>query len=284
MPAPVYFFADATQELLFPGGRPDAAQLERYGVAEAWADVRPTNLEEFKQLVAAVEYRESVGPGGRNGLMTTVDRPGGTLANAYGSVRPEQTWLELIPERTWVHLDRVTPADLLRFGPRRSYARQGVVAPRVRGYDTELADGHTWHVPLVRTPRAALEVKPFSAGRDLDRTCLPRSSGFDGRGQLVRRVNPAYAGLWEAYRELIEPLWLGQVVPFAERFAVAVQTLSVNYRLDGPLTTALGLLDDDCATEVLECAADGPFILWATRKASGEHVPDFFEGPALPAD
>lgn len=289
MPAPVYFCCDATLDGLFPDGRPDPAALAEFGLAAAWADVRPRDLEQFKEQVAAVEYRQAVGPGGRNGLMLTLGM-GLAQSRYYASFDPaaEQPWQWLVPDKTLVLLDAVRPEDLLRAAPRRHGSGGGLraVRPAVRGYEVELADGQSWTVPIVRTPRwEALSVRPFGAGRDLDRTCLPRASGFAADGQPVRRVRSDHAALWEEYRELLEPLWLQRLDgSYAAQYDLAVRTLAVNYRLDGPLAAALGLLDEDSAREVLECAADAPFFWWTLRRNAGENVPDFFPGPAAPAD
>lgn len=289
MSAPLYFLAGLTIDDLFQGGRLLHAQLEPFGLADVFRDL--TLDGDFSRN----DMAHGVGPGGQNGLLLSAHQPVGKIADRSGFVTG-QNWTEIVLGRTFLCVnddpagkaDRVTPGDLQRHPFRRATFAPSS-QPAVRGYGVNLCDGQEWCVPLVRSPRrrwgSGLEWEHAGAR---DATWLPQLVSLNAAGELVRRAQPGTDDLFAEYLDVVNCVFHEQLaaVPFKTRLDLAVRTLAVNYRLDHHLAAALGLLDEDTVSEVLQAATDYPFLLVISDESEGRQLPAFFGGgaPRLPAE
>lgn len=163
----------------------------------------------------------------------------------------------------WPHDDPPTPAQLLR-------------PNAVPGAAATLADGQIWQLP---TP-----------------TALPKIWGQDASGQWIGQARPEYAAYCEASGAMFarivaaslpapEPLpddppaeapaeeTAGKLT-IAEVLNFLVQSLAVNYRLNGALVGALGLLDDNVILPAVEAALElDKLRQWEGSKKNGPQTP-----------
>lgn len=112
------------------------------------------------------------------------------------------------------------------------------------GFAVPLADGNEWIVPNVQQVPAVL--------------------GIDDDGKLTREVAAAYRDYyrqaWEALNWFDESYASG-VVPFEEAFYLAVNALSINYRLNADLCSLLGLLRTDNVLSLVAAVVERDALL-----------------------
>jgi hypothetical protein len=234
MAAPLYFLPKAEAGQVAPGGTLNRSELANRGLAEAFADVKSTQID------AAMTELAGRGPDGSRGVILCALPTNGSPPRRLGYYPHEQEWTAAGDgSLLWIGLD---PAD--RPGPACLSRKQ-----RFRGHPVELADGQTWEVPIIRSPSGA--------------TSIPRSMGWDQAGAFRMRVKQQYLAAWDE-SEATAAFFFDPDAPKSLEFETVLQrclqALSINYRL-GPLEqSVLDLVDTTNWEEVLGATVDVPTV------------------------
>lgn len=220
--------------------QPAEPLLERFGLGALLTD-------------GGQEWRPETGHDGKAGALVLwhVGKPdGGALDKVPYNWRPlpgnasgrneGDVWLGVEVERPLV------PKDILR--PHGAF---------VRGYDWELNDGQTWHLPALCN--------------------LPHVHGLNRFGQYERKVVEELAALWEMSREyaaqyfeafgmLEEAKKVNPTPPDVEfdcedGYDFCCKCLALNYRLTPEIISVLGLVGDRAFQNIIAAAVDLPVLL-----------------------
>ena len=239
MSAFLYFLPGVTRALLAPGETLSRSILAARGLSDVFADVK--DLADL----ALNELSLASGPGGSPGVLVSILPVASREPPRRMKFDPkDQTirWSKRFNPagdgECFLGLDTLalpTPADLERYQV-------------LRGYDVELADGQRWHVPTVR----------YHGGG----TCLPRSMGWDERGQFRTAIKPGYEKAWDDSGRIFSFLFEkeSETIYEPEACELCTSALALNYRLDRPEISALGLLSSNNVRDVFDAIVDWPKI------------------------
>lgn len=234
-----------------------------YFVPGAKAPVTRAHLVEWglDRLFEGMPYHaDSAGPQGHGVLLC--DAPAlepyqpiytAAAADQEWRVRPAKYGPEVWVGR-FVAADRPTPAELDR-------------PTMVAGTRVQLADGHWWLVPKVRsTTPEGREYSPLPSYVELDEEGKPQRGPIDERYRTIWDVTAAW---WNAFLAAINDLpgdaeSMSVVVPDEYLFDAAATLLATNYRVDPFACDRLRLfMSTGHMADVLWAACDCDFALAA---------------------
>lgn len=236
-----------------PGGRRDVKIADVPAIAYA-----------FERSIIS---REVLGAGPDGGIGVVI-ADASVPAESLGYYADSQTWRKIPNCEHWVGRDGgvITPKDLQR-------------TKMLGGHAVTMADGNQWIVPTVIVRKATEDGWPGEMA-------LPRAIGMDDAGNWTRGdVLPKYAALPDICSQWWESL-IGSVVAavnrdecgepreavgvkFVDWFNSVAKILQANYRISGVEVAMLGILDEQCASEVMNAAVDWPTMLeYLGKKAS----------------
>lgn len=188
---------------------------------------------------ATVSRREvAEGPGGLRGMLL-VGTSGESVVPRYEA--GEREWVE-IPSGYWLGWD---PKALP--GPEK-LARKRVLA----GHEVVLGDGKPWLVPTLRKATRMPGV--------------PMVLGMTPGGELIGAVAPGYDEIYARGLRVVEiftRLGQGEKVELllSEQFQMAVEFLSINYRVGIAEASALGVITTANMEEIFQAVIDWPALL-----------------------
>ncbi|MBN1126922.1 MAG: hypothetical protein JXA82_18110 [Sedimentisphaerales bacterium] len=176
-----------------------------------------------------------------------------------------QRWTPSIDKTYWIGLDNETPP-----AP-HELAREEMLA----GHKVILGDGNEWLVPVARQ---------VSGG-----CALPRSLSIGADGQAV---TGAVIGKLASFWKQVEALWDDTLIlldmregepalTLTDRLKLAVQALSLNYRVTLDEVVLLGLLDTDSLQKVLDAVIDWPTLIEVGKRMAEDKKKD---NPAVTGD
>lgn len=186
----------------------------------------------FQTLVSV--HSVAKGPSGSSGSLVVCHHPAWPDAHRLGYYPEEQTWRDC--GGFWLGY-----ATDCKPGP-DSLQRSDLVS----GYDYELGDEQIWHAPIIRYP----------AGNPN----LPQTMAVDSSGQFVESVTDSMAWAWSLACDIWDRYMMGDGLQRPEMFSIAVNCLSLNYRLGVHECSVLGLIDGPKAQQILKAAIAGPMI------------------------
>jgi len=212
------------------------------------------------------------GPDGGKGVVVADDRY--LKPQRIGYYPDRQIWQQVPDSKAWAGYykdDRPTPAEL---------ARKQVLP----GHPVELGDGQTYIIPIARGLTEEED--------ELVYVCrLPQSSAYVDGAWQPGGVMGKYAKLWElanawwdaickgaeANGEPSSPLKFG----FDGLHESALVVLSTNYRVGIAEAVLLGLLNEQCATEILQALIDWPVLMeFQNKKKEQADGSPFTGGPS----
>lgn len=224
MSQPLYFLPGTFRnQLVSQNGDLSPAVLSARGIAAVFADVR---AREFYACDV------TKGPGDHSGVMLAYQAVDGNLPNTKYAPH-HQSWQE-VAAGLWIGIDNDSP-------PKPDDLRR---SKTVAGYTLEFDNG-TWTIPIIR--------------RKDESTNLPRDIRLHG-GIYSEPVKSAYRKYWEASEEVAG--WF-----FANGWRddnkvkgvlLALEALSINYRVGIHEQNAFGVVDTDSYMSVLMCSVDVP--------------------------
>ncbi len=189
----------------------------------------------------------SKGPDGVGGAILAR----GNLGGKHGYYPDVQEWQKVAGQWLgWPKDNPPGPDDLVR-------------DTLVDGWDTELADGNAWVVPVVRV---------FPKG-----TRLPQTMVLGPAGQWVGQVREEFVDLcqavgvaWDfffAAPHVADPAagFEGRVITLPDAADLAVRGLTLNYRVGRREVSALRLLDDKMVGRVIGAMFDLPAVIRAAE-------------------
>jgi hypothetical protein len=112
------------------------------------------------------------------------------------------------------------------------------------GYELELADGQTWHVPVIR-----------SAART---GSLHQKLRFDAAGKAMVEVAARHAELWEESAALADEFFVQGRIDWARAGMFFARCLGLNYRVSVAEQNALGIFEVNHALPLAERLFDVP--------------------------
>jgi hypothetical protein len=195
------------------------------------------------------------GPSGGSGVIVADESFPSERLGYYPS---DQTWRNVpgTPYHVGFYTeDRPVPSNL-------------ALARMLPGHDVSMADGNYWAVPSVIVRKATEDGWPGEIA-------LPRSIGMDADGNWTRGdVLPKYAKLPEICGQWWSNLMSSVMaiankdepsqsvgVKFVDWFNSVATVLQANYRISGTEIAMLGILDEQCASDVMNAAVDWPVVL-----------------------
>ena len=186
------------------------------------------------------------GPGGHVGMLAVHS------GEHMGYYPERQIWRKRGPGvwvGMWRELPKPTPAELATADP-------------LPGHEVTLRDGQRWVAPMARE---------WDAVAESSRVRVPAAFDLNDDGQWVRgEVEQPYQRLWDIASKRWETIGDPSAsLLLTDATDMAVECLSVNYRLGRVEAALLGLFDDQgrAALEVLDAAVDLPTIrAWMQKK------------------
>jgi len=186
------------------------------------------------------------GPDGTAGIIVSppVEHANGKRAS-LGYYKESQTWKEISNGKYWIGYETENPPrpiDLER-------------EEMVDGHRVELEDGCEWLVPTALS---------FAHG-----TSLPQSLVLGPDGEIVTEVVPRFAKLWKKAEWLFEEFrkdWDKNTegasnVPLQEGWGIAVEALSVNYKISSWEMSILRAFTTTNLTNILKAIIDFPTLI-----------------------
>jgi hypothetical protein len=250
MANPLYFFSTVTLDTLLPRGELNRGLLSRYDLDAVLGDVPAGQFSRTDFVKAIIE--------GTSGAMLCVNTAGQPPPR-FGYFPDFQTWaLVRNDPPLWIGVDREhppTPEDLAR-------------PVRVSGHDVRLADGHTYHVPVIRSPAR--------------NTLLPQDMYRGPDGQFQTGIRPDYLPLWERSARVWDMIYGEEdetrEMRYVEILDHCLAILGVNYRVGHAEQAALRLVStqNDVWEALFAAAVDVPLIeevLRAEKKTPGPSAP-----------
>lgn len=234
-----YFFPRVTPEQLYSGG-----VLNRDILAAAGLETTLFDVSKVPQHASACEVKRACGPWETTGTMLALVSKHTGVPSLVVPDFARQLWRPLGDgSQCWLGAmkdEPPTPHDLERWD-------------QIPGF--LVSDRHTrqWRIPIARLPEAG-----YQFGH------LPQSYVFDGAGEPVGRVQPAYEWLWSLAGEIrdwyradagpgeeatAEERATHEKAPFTWLTKQAAKVLGVNYRVGLPELNLLHELGRDVLTQ-----------------------------------
>lgn len=232
MAQPLYFLPGLSRSQLLPGGKLSRALLRERGLSEVFEDVG-IGREDFGSCELAGR-----GPGGKSGIILFYQRPDGSIPRRIDYRPAEQSWTAVDPDGLWIGLDTddpPTPEDLARH-------KQHL------GYTIELADGHTWRIPVIRRPDGSTE--------------LPTELFWDAAGKITEPLKERYRAYWDETAEVAGWFFEGKSADFdkGKALGLAVRALSLNYRFGRAEQNVFKVADTLNYLTILAATVDMPKV------------------------
>jgi hypothetical protein len=225
---PIYYLPGIYREQLVAGEVLSPAVLRQRGLEQTFADVRAG------EFIVTDILRG--GPDQKTGCILAYTTAGDGKLPALSGYEPEhQTWKPIDDgSRVWLGLAKDAPPTAAELRRRKQYS----------GYWVE-TDAGNYLVPIVRRQDASTE--------------LPRDCYFDG-GELRETIKTAYQEYWQASAEVADWFFADGWAQFtkARGLTLAVQALSLNYRLGQAEQAALRIIDTESLLTVLAYSVDVP--------------------------
>jgi len=223
--------------------------LERFGLAGVSGGMGPQSISTSK------------GPSGQGGVLLSFSKetPRPSTAREWRKAVRGDFWLGFDPE------DPPGPEDLAR--PRQ-----------VAGHLVTMRGGGQWMIPVARS---------FPIG-----TALPQIIVLDESGKVTTETVPEYVDvsrkaerIWSALSQALadcaerraageedaQALWS---ISLQERFEIAVEALSVNYRVEADEVSLLKIMEDAHQDQILHALIDWPTVeQWAKKNSLPESSP-----------
>lgn len=215
---------------------PKSRSVTRKAIAKAGLDIVIVN-DKFAKV-------PSKGPDGKGGVILAVhpDNPKGKKAKC-GYYKDEQTWFET--EKYWVGFDNASPPEPI------DLERKEVID----GHEVKLLDGREFTIPIART---------YDMG-----TTLPEALVLGKDGKVVAEIIPRFVEIsakahrladeW-GYSEEEKPTEDREFETDEARFHLAVECLSINYRIGPVEASLLRLLDTYNVVKIIGALIDSPTI------------------------
>ena len=124
----------------------------------------------------------------------------------------------------------------------------------VPGHWVTLGDGDEWIVPVARSFRE-------------DRVTLPHNMRMGPDGKIVKSLKQEYRDLFDRASPIADEIYNSGATTINDEvlFKLAVDGLSVNYRVGIAEVNLLGLLDTQTCLEVLKAMIDLPALEWLMK-------------------
>lgn len=221
---PLYFFPGMESEQV------TRDYLLQQGPSAALRDCLASD-QSAKQILKA---NCKVGPTGSSGTLVAAQPGEAPPEIMYSENR--QRWVDFGDYWIGVFEDsRPTPEELAR-------------PDQVNGFLEELADGHLWNCPVVRTPC------------EVPRMRVPRKFGVDDQGKLVAAPVDECRAAWETSAKIWDALCTGREFDLDEGIGWAAEMLSLNYRVSLQECLLLDLINDHNLERIFFAACDRDFI------------------------
>jgi hypothetical protein len=122
----------------------------------------------------------------------------------------------------------------------------------IRGYELELADGHTWSVPLIhKWDPAKLMHTP-----NLPRSMAPRLDPHGGKYLMQNKVRAEYQGVDGLAEKIFAGFVAGESLTAEQAFEYSAKVLAVNYRIGMEEAGLLGIFDETRMVQALGTCID----------------------------
>lgn len=219
--------------------------LAMAGLDTPFRDLLPRWKPPHNVVVNAVHSR---GPNGSSGCMVYPIPVNHSQPRSNGYKPESQSWHDC--GSFWLGVDTEkppSPDDLRR-------------PQLISGYDRVLGDGRAWTCPILRQPL-------HMPG---DGLC---SWGVDKSGEFARHVLDEFAWAWDLSAEIWDACMVAGKLNFGDAWQMAVNTLSVNYRIGPHEATALKLLTDNNFVTVLHAAIDSDLVQELVNQSMGDEGP-----------
>ncbi len=205
-------------------------KLRAAGIAESLVDVRRLGM------LARCEVKS--GPGGFDGLVIAPLRADdGEPPELLGYFEDRQTWVDPFDQgKVWIGWQTdapPTPEDLRRTTP--------LALP---GYELELANGQTWHVPVISSQERL--------------GALHQRLTFDASGKARAAVAARHESLWEESAEIADAYFVHGRVDWSRVGTFCARCLGLNYRVSVAEQNVLGIFELAHVSQLLDALFDRP--------------------------